>query len=83
MSHNVPPDDFVALFYPEELRMIWAREFIREYLEDEHLRSYGGPNLDSLTVLANSWVREVAVKPVCLSRDDVEEAGHQILKEQS
>lgn len=83
MAPKVPPEEFLALFHPKELRMVWAREFIREYLADKHLRFIGGHTLESLTSLANSWVRQVAVKPVSLSWDDIQEAGLQVLGEQS
>ncbi len=80
---SIPLDDLCASALPKEFRMIFAREFIRQYLKDEDLRFIAGHTLDSLACLANIWVQRHARRPVSLSREDVQEAGFEILEGES
>lgn len=76
----VPLDDLCANAFPKGLRMVFARWFIRQYLMDESLRFIAGHTLDTLAGLANTWVQRYAVVPVPISREDVKDAGYQILE---
>jgi len=74
--------DILAQCFEKEWRMVWARAFIRAWLNDHGIQFVSGHSLDSLTTQANLWIRNsVDLKqsyPI-VSSEDIREAGLQIL----
>jgi len=62
--------------------MAWSRKFIRAWLADHHLQFISGPSLNSLTTLANFWIRNTAGSDFgcpSVSSRDIKEAAIEVL----
>jgi hypothetical protein len=75
-------DDICAAGFRKECRMVWARAFIKAWLNDPKMQFISGHSLDSLTSLANNWIpRSVDIDQAypIVSSEDIKEAGEEIL----
>jgi hypothetical protein len=75
-------DDILAQCFEKEWRMVWARAFIKAWLNDPRMQFVSKCSLESLTTHANFWIqRSVDLRqsyPI-VSSEDIKEAGFQIL----
>lgn len=75
-------DDMCSVAFQKEWRMVWARAFIREWLEDPGMQDVPGSSLDDLTTQANSWIQKSKsirqIVPI-VSSEDLKESGLEIL----
>jgi hypothetical protein len=74
-------DDVCSAAYQKDWRMVWARAFIRAWLNDNEMQ-ISGYSLDALALHANNWIRssvDFRQSYPIISREDIKEAGLQIL----
>jgi len=81
MALDFDIDDVCAQGFKKEWRMVWARAFIRAWLTTPDMQF--PLSLDLLAIQANRWIGRTAelgqIHPI-VSREDVREAGLQILE---